>query len=115
MDVRVGTRSIAFAAAAVASLCTVPASAACFGYYCSAPIETMSIDDTAAYIRLVGGVTGLNSCTPYSGNYMVLYKTHASFKELYAVLVGAYLAKESVTLRPVEASTNCTILYIAVP
>jgi hypothetical protein len=115
MDVRMKTRSIVFAAAALASLCSAPASAACFGYYCSAPIETLTIDDTAAYIRLVGGVTGLNSCTPYSGSYMVLYKSHASFKEMYASLLAAYMAKESVTLRPVEASTNCTILYIGMP
>lgn len=46
---------------------------------------------------------------------MVLYKSHASFKEMYSSLVAAYIAKESVTLRPVENSTNCTILYIGLP
>jgi len=55
------------------------AAAECFGYYCSGPIETMTISDDAVYIRLVGGTTGLNSCTPYSGGYMVLHKNHANY------------------------------------
>ena len=91
------------------------AAAECFGYYCSGPIETMTISDDAVYIRLVGGTTGLNSCTPYSGGYMVLHKNHANYASLYSTLVAAHMAKESVSLRPQENGTSCPILYIMVP
>jgi hypothetical protein len=75
----------------------------------------MSVVENAVYIRLVGGTDGLTTCTPYSGNYMTLPKDHANYSSYYAALLAAYFAKESITLRPVDSSPNCSLLYIAVP
>jgi hypothetical protein len=85
------------------------------GYYCDGSIETITLTDDAAYIRLVGGTAGLTNCTPYGQNYFTLPKANPNYSSYYATLLAAYSAKESVTLRPVDSSTNCTIAYIAVP
>jgi hypothetical protein len=106
-------RRAALAAAAMALSAT--ASATCPGYYCTAQIETMTITETAVYIRLVGGTSGLTNCTPYSTNYLTLLKSNTNYGTYYATLLAAYMAKESVTLRPNDGSTNCIINYIQVP
>lgn len=89
--------------------------AACHGYYCQGVIETMTVTSDAAYIRLAGGTTGLTNCTPYSGGYLTLNRNDADWTVYYATILAAYLAKESITIRPDDSSANCTIAYIAVP
>ena len=91
------------------------ANAQCYGYYCSAVIQSLTVADTAVYIQLTGGLSGLTNCTPYSSSYMTLPKDNPGFKDYYAALLGAYLSKQSVTLRPIDSSGNCSIAYIALP
>jgi len=110
MSFRVLVQSIAAALGVSAT-----AGAQCFGYYCSAVIQSMTVADNAVYIQLVGGVSGLNNCTPYSQSYFTLQKDNPNFKDYYAALLGAYLSKQSVTLRPQDSSANCSIAYIAFP
>jgi hypothetical protein len=103
-------------AAMIGSLTMTAARAACTaGYYCSGVIETMTVADDVVYVKLVGGTTGLTNCTPVPGSYFTLPRSNPNYNSYYAMLVAAYMAKESVLLRPVEASPNCTISYIAVP
>jgi hypothetical protein len=85
------------------------------GYFCTGVIETMTITDDSVFIRLVGGTAGLTNCTPYAQSYFSLPKSNVNYASYYSVLLAAYMAKESVTLRPVDSSTNCTISYVAVP
>jgi hypothetical protein len=86
------------------------------GYFCKAPIQDMTMTDSAVYIRLVGGTTGLTNCTPYSSSYFTLPRTNnPNFAGYYATLLAAYMGKESVTIRPVDGSTGCTVSYIALP
>jgi hypothetical protein len=97
-------------------MATSPAFADCAaGYYCKAQIQDMTMTDGAVYIRLVGGTTGLTNCTPYSTSYFTLPRSNPYFASYYATLLGAYLAKESVTIRPNDGSTGCTVAYIAMP
>jgi hypothetical protein len=98
-------------------LASSAAFAACpAGYFCKGQIQDMTMTDTAVYIRLVDGTTGLTNCTPYSSSYFTLPRANnPNFAGYYATLLGAYLSKESVTIRPVDGSVGCTVSYIAVP
>jgi hypothetical protein len=100
---------------AVLALLPTVASAACYGYYCTGTIQAMSIANDNVYVRLTGGTNGLTNCTPYQSEYITLPKSNPNYSSYYAVLLAAYLAKESITLRPTDASPNCSLLYIAVP
>ena len=59
----------AIAALATASVANADCSAS---YWCTGLIQSMTLTDDAAYIRLVGGTTGLTICTPYSQTYFTL-------------------------------------------
>jgi hypothetical protein len=108
--------TIAFAAALLGCLTMGSANADCSnGIWCSGVIEAMTVADDLVYIKIVGGTTGLTNCTPVSTGYFTLYRSNVNFNSYYAMLVAAYIAKESVTLRPVDSSPNCVISYIAVP
>ncbi len=101
---------------AIASLfLTTAARAECFGYYCSGVIQAMTVTDSAVHIMLVGGTAGLTNCTPYSQSYFTLLKSNVNYESYYATLLAAYMAKESVTLRPVDTSSNCTVAYMGIP
>ena len=103
-------------AAVLGGVATTAAHAACTaGYFCTGPIQSITVTDDAVYIRLVDGTAGLTNCTPYSQSYFTLPKSNVNYSSYYSMLVAAYMAKESVTLRPVDSSANCTIAYIAVP
>jgi hypothetical protein len=65
--------------------------------------------------ELVGDTVGLTSRTPYSQSFFTLAKSNTNYASHYATLLAAYLAKESVTIRPVDASVGCVVSYIAVP
>lgn len=103
-------------AALLSALATGVAQADCsHGYFCQGVIQTMTVVDDAVYISLVGGTTGLTNCTPYSSIYFTLPRSNPNYQAHYATLLAAYMAKESVTLRPVDSSSGCTIAYIAAP
>lgn len=114
-----GTRKVAIKSAVCAAIAsafiTTAARAECFGYYCSGVIQAMTVTDGAVYISLVGGATGLTNCTPHQQSYFTLPKNNVNYESYYAALLAAYMAKESVTLRPVDSSPNCTVAYIGVP
>jgi hypothetical protein len=99
----------------LSGLLPVSAMACSSGVFCSGPIELLYLDETSAYIKLAGGLSGLTGCTPASGVYLTLPKTHANYTSLYAALLAAYFTKESVTLRMVEGSSNCALLYMTIP
>jgi hypothetical protein len=99
----------------VTSALPMTAEAQCNGYYCQGVIQSMTVADTAVYIQLVGGLSGLTNCTPYSQSYVTLPRDNPVFKDYYATLLAAYLAKQSVTLRPLDSSANCSLAYIALP
>jgi hypothetical protein len=100
---------------AILALLPPVASSACYGYYCSATIQDMSITNDAVYIRLTGGASGLTNCTPYQNDYITLPKSNTNYNSYYAALIAAYLGKASVTLRPINGSPNCSLSYMAVP
>lgn len=106
-------RRILWAAIGVAASPAVMAQ--CFGYYCSGVIQSMTITSDVVYVRLFGDLAGLTNCTPYSQVYLTLPKSDPNYSSYYATLLAAYMAKESVTLRPIDSSPNCTISYAAVP
>jgi hypothetical protein len=119
MNIVRGHRSIVrqLACGAMAALVTAAvAKADCAGgYWCTGLIQTMTMTDDAVYVRLVGDTNGLTNCTPYSQNYFTLPRSNVNYSAYYATLLGAYLAKESVLIRPIQNSTNCSISYIQVP
>jgi hypothetical protein len=103
------------ARSALALLAAAPAFADCFGYFCRGQIQDMTVTADAVYVRLQNGTTGLTNCTPYAQHYFTLHRDNPNYSSFYATLMAAYMAKESVTLRPVDASANCVLSYIAVP
>jgi hypothetical protein len=60
-------------------------------------------------------MAGLTNCTPYSQSYFTLPKSNVNYNSYYAMRVAAYMAKETVALRPVDSSPNCTLAYMAAP
>jgi len=106
-------KTVAFALAALMS--ATAANAACNGYYCQDTIAQLSITDTSVYILLTNGVSGLTNCTPYSSSWITLPKTNANYASMYAALLAARLSGETVTLRPLDASPNCSLQYMTVP
>jgi hypothetical protein len=106
---------IACSAIAIFATATVANADCAGGYWCTGLIQAMTMTDDAVYIRLAGDTTGLTSCTPYSQNYFTLPRSNVNYSAYYATLLGAYLAKETVLLRPIQNSTNCSISYIQVP
>jgi hypothetical protein len=115
LRIRKASIESAVCAAIAFFLPVVAVRAECFGYYCSGVIQAMTVTDGAVHIMLVGGTTGLTNCTPYSQSYFTLLKSNINYESYYATLLAAYMAKESVTLRPVDSSPNCTVAYMGVP
>jgi hypothetical protein len=97
--------------------CLTPlaAYAQCQTYICSGTIQALTIGESAVYVRLTGDTVGLTACTPYSGSYFTLPKSHSNYESYYAAMLAAYMSKEPLSLRPVDGSPNCSISYIAFP
>lgn len=62
------------------------------------------------YIGTSGNETKLD-CKPVSGVYITLSNKTPGFDAIYASLLAYQLAGDSVTLRIVSGSDNCTLSY----
>jgi hypothetical protein len=109
------TRFNAAVFAVTALMGAAAASGACFGYYCQDTIAEITITSDAVYIRLTNGMSGLTNCTPYETSWFTLAKTNPNYNAHYAALLAARASGETVTLRPVDSSSNCLLQYMAVP
>jgi hypothetical protein len=62
------------------------------------------------WIQTTGLETGL-SCTPDSGVWMKLRMEKAGSKEVYAMLLSAFMTDKPINIRVVQGSTDCWIAY----
>jgi hypothetical protein len=90
-------------------------SAACYVYYCSAPIQTLYVQDNGAYIQFSGDLSGLTNCTPLGGTYIYLPKSNPNYASIYATLLAARVAEQSISIRTIDGSNSCQLSYITFP
>jgi hypothetical protein len=106
--------TLARSAQVMAGMCALVsvAHASCTPESCYAAIQKLYLNNSGIYIQLEGGYVGLTNCTLYSGVYMTLPTSNPNYNSYYAALLAKQITKEPVTIRTVDASTNCAVSYI---
>lgn len=94
------------------ALWCVVAHATCGPISCTATIQRLYVDGGQVAIWPTGGMTGITNCNPSSGVYILMAATDGNFSSKYAMLLGAFLAGQSVTLRTNDTvGASCTLAY----
>lgn len=94
------------------NLLAIPtAFATCTTHLCDAPIKTLYVHSNGKIYVAADAVMTTLDCTLDQGQFMVLEDTNTRHEEIYAMLLSARIAQESVILRIVNGSSNCAIQY----
>jgi hypothetical protein len=87
--------------------------ASCNAIICRAPISNLYLNGDAVLVQL--GITESQkstiNCTLVSNLYFVLRDSNARFKEIYAALLSAQARGTDVSLRIVEGSADCQVVW----
>lgn len=75
---------------------------------CKALLKSVYVQDGIGYVELVGGLTP-TSCTnaTWGNNWRILLDNTGGSKEIYSVLLAAYMANQVVQIR--SSDNFCTI------
>jgi hypothetical protein len=115
-DARVSSKArrlfLAAAMCAMTIVVSVPARAACGGYYCTDTISQLTADSDGTWVLLTAGLAGLTNCTPNSGIFLRFLKTGNNYAAQHAILLAAKLADRTVTIRTVDGSNPCVAAYV---
>ncbi|RZF55977.1 hypothetical protein EXE30_04035 [Acinetobacter halotolerans] len=84
----------------------------CAAWGCISRIENLVIQDSGRILINTPLDQSIVNCKLYGNTYFVVSSGQPRYKELYSMLLSAYLTKTKVQLRIVEGSTNCEISYI---
>ncbi len=98
--------------ALVAVLSSAPALGACGSYYCTDTISMLVVDDSGVSLQLTSGLSGLTNCTADSGTYLRLPKTDPNYAAHYALLLAAKFTERVLSIRTIDSSPNCSVMYV---
>ena len=84
----------------------------CVGYGSEAVSSVYVNGNGHIYLEAPAAERANLNCTPAGGAYMVLERTHASFKESYAAVLMAIASGRRLHVRIAEGSANCRVSYV---
>jgi hypothetical protein len=84
--------------------------AACSSNQCYGKIERLYVNNTALFISTDGDENALD-CTAPGGVYVSISLNHPNFKNLYAMMLTSMSLDNSIGLRIVNGSSDCSLAY----
>lgn len=87
-------------------------STGCVGFGPEAVASVYLNNNGDVYLEAPSAQRANLNCTQAGGAYMVLERTHASFKESYAAVMMALASGWRLHVRIAEGSANCRVLYV---
>jgi hypothetical protein len=111
----VASKKVLRSLVAVWALSVAQTALACGTNYCSDTIGKFVVQDGYLYIKPTNGVSGLTNCTLAAPYYLTIPTTDPQYSHYFAALLAAQFAGQSVTLRTLDGSSNCSIGYITIP
>ena len=86
--------------------------ATCETNYCVGKVKTIypSGPHGVVYLKSEGDMSQLN-CNLKDNKYITLKPTNGMFKEIYSMLLAVQMAQKNVTMRIVENSPDCELIY----
>ena len=84
----------------------------CSTYYCVGKVKTIYPHGgfKVVYLESEGDMSQLN-CNLKDNKFITLKPTNGMFKEIYSMLLAAQMAQKNVTMRIIENSPDCELIY----